>query len=30
LKPRVATNTVYFDKGHPSALVLPIVYLDQR
>ena len=30
LKPRVATNTVYFDKDHPSALVLPIVYLDQR
>jgi hypothetical protein len=30
LKPRVATNTIYFDKDHPSALVLPIVYLDQR
>jgi len=29
-KPRVATNTIYFDKDHPSALVLPIVYLDQR
>lgn len=25
-KPRVATNTIYFDKDHPSALVLPIVY----
>jgi hypothetical protein len=30
LKPRVATNTVYFDKDHPSALVLPVVYLDQH
>jgi hypothetical protein len=30
LKPRVATNTVFFDKDHPSALVLPIVYLDPR
>jgi predicted acyl esterase len=28
--PRVATNTVYFDKDHPSALVLPIVYLEGR
>ncbi|HZC15972.1 MAG TPA: CocE/NonD family hydrolase [Caulobacteraceae bacterium] len=28
--PRVATNTVYFDKDHPSALVLPVVYLDGR
>jgi uncharacterized protein len=28
--PRVATNTIYFDKDHPSALVLPIVYLDGR
>lgn len=26
--PRVATNSVYFDKDHPSALVLPVVYLD--
>ena len=26
LKPR----TVYFDKDHPSALVLPVVYLDAR
>ena len=30
LKPRVATNTVYFDKDHPSALVLPVVYLGGR
>jgi uncharacterized protein len=30
LKPRVATNTIYSDKDHPSALVLPIVYLDQK
>jgi predicted acyl esterase len=29
-KPRVATNSVYFDKDHPSALVLPVVYLDGR
>jgi predicted acyl esterase len=28
--PRVATNTVYYDKDHPSALVLPVVYLDGR
>lgn len=27
--PRVATNTIYFDRDHPSALVLPIVYPDQ-
>ncbi|THD63916.1 CocE/NonD family hydrolase [Phenylobacterium sp.] len=26
--PRVATNTVYFDKAHPSAIVLPVVWLD--
>jgi uncharacterized protein len=26
--PRVATNTIYFEKDHPSALVLPIVYLN--
>jgi uncharacterized protein len=25
---RAATNTIYFDKDHPSALVLPIVYLN--
>jgi uncharacterized protein len=24
-KPRVAQNTVYFDKARPSALVLPVV-----
>jgi hypothetical protein len=30
LKPRAATNTIYFDKDHPSALVLPVVYLDGR
>ncbi len=30
LKPRVAVNTVYFDRDHPSALVLPVVYLDGR
>jgi hypothetical protein len=28
--PRVATNTVYFDRDHPSALVLPVVYLEGR
>jgi predicted acyl esterase len=26
LAPRVATNTVYFDRDHPTALVLPVVY----
>jgi predicted acyl esterase len=30
LKPRVAANSVYFDHDHPSALVLPVVYLDGR
>ena len=30
LKPRVSANTVYFDRDHPSALVLPVVYLDGR
>ena len=30
MKPRVAVNTVYFDKDHPSSLVLPVVYLDQK
>jgi putative CocE/NonD family hydrolase len=25
--PRVATNTIYADKDHPSAVVLPVVYL---
>jgi uncharacterized protein len=24
-KPRVATNTVYFDKAHPSAMILPVL-----
>lgn len=28
LKPRVATNTVYHDAAHPSAVVLPVIYLD--
>lgn len=28
--PRVATNSVYMDRDHPSALVLPVVYLDER
>ena len=27
--PRVAVNTLYFDKDHPSAVVLPVVYADQ-
>lgn len=30
LEPRVALNTVYFDRDHPSALVLPVVYLEGR
>jgi predicted acyl esterase len=28
--PRVATNTVFMDAAHPSALVLPVVYPDGR
>ncbi len=28
LKPRVATNTIYMDEAHPTALVLPVVYPD--
>ena len=27
---RVATNTVYMDASHPSALVLPVVYPDGK
>ena len=27
-EPRVARNTIHLDEGHPSALVLPVVYLD--
>jgi predicted acyl esterase len=30
LPPRIATNTIYFDHDHPSALILPIVYLSGR
>jgi predicted acyl esterase len=26
MAPRVATNTIYFDKDHPSAIVLPVIY----
>jgi hypothetical protein len=26
----VATNSVYLDKDHPTAVVLPIVYLDGK
>jgi hypothetical protein len=26
--PRVATNTIYMDKDHPTALVLPLIYPD--
>jgi predicted acyl esterase len=26
MQPRVATNTIYFDKDHPSAVVLPVIY----
>ena len=25
-RPRVATNTIYMDAAHPSAIVLPVVY----
>jgi predicted acyl esterase len=28
--PRVAVNTVYMDKAHPSAVVLPVVWLDEK
>jgi predicted acyl esterase len=28
--PRIATNSVYLDKDHPTALVLPVVYLDGK
>jgi hypothetical protein len=28
--PRVATNSVYMDAAHPSALVLPVVYPDGK
>jgi putative CocE/NonD family hydrolase len=28
--PRVATNTVYFDSKHPSAMVLPVLPADPR
>ncbi len=28
-KPRVATNSIYMDASHPSALVLPLVYPDR-
>ena len=27
-RPRVATNTIYMDRDHPTALVLPVVYLE--
>jgi putative CocE/NonD family hydrolase len=30
LKPRVATNNVYMDASHPSALVLPVIYPDAK
>ena len=30
LPPRVATNSVYMDADHPSALVLPVVYPDGK
>ncbi|HEY0437708.1 MAG TPA: CocE/NonD family hydrolase [Phenylobacterium sp.] len=30
LPPRVATNSVYMDASHPSALVLPVVYPDGK
>ena len=30
LKPRVATNAIYLDASHPSAVVLPVVYLDEK
>jgi hypothetical protein len=30
IAPRVATNSVYVDASHPSALVLPVIYPDER
>jgi uncharacterized protein len=30
LPPRVATNSVYMDAAHPSALVLPVIYPDGK
>jgi uncharacterized protein len=30
LSPRVATNSIYMDASHPSALVLPVVYPDGK
>ena len=30
LKPRMATNSVYMDAAHPSALVLPVVYPAEK
>ena len=30
LKPRVATNSVYMDATHPSALVLPVIYPETK
>jgi hypothetical protein len=29
-KPRVATNRIWFDRDHPSALVLPVIYPGPR
>jgi uncharacterized protein len=26
MKARIATNTIYFDQSHPSAMVLPVIY----
>jgi predicted acyl esterase len=26
MAPRIATNLIYFDKDHPSAMVLPVIY----
>ena len=30
LKPRVATNSIFMDATHPSALVLPVVYPEDE
>jgi hypothetical protein len=30
LAPRVATNSIYVDASHPSALVLPVIYPDGK
>ncbi|MFI4936047.1 MAG: CocE/NonD family hydrolase [Caulobacterales bacterium] len=30
IKPRAAANTIYLDRDHPTALVLPVIYPDDQ